>query len=136
MQKRRVSTGWTAVLLVFLLVAVASGAEKRFGGVGLQVVPTVDGNLVVLKVVDGSPAMEGGLRPGDLIIQVDDFLLRGSDFSEVVSRYLWGEIGTLLTLKYLRPGKTGIHTATLRRVAMNPRAAAPPGVKMISPPEK
>jgi membrane-associated protease RseP (regulator of RpoE activity) len=115
---------------------ICTAAENHFGGVGLQVVPIETGDLAVLNVVKGSPAMEGGLKPGDLIVRVDNFPLKGSDFSEVVSRYLWGKIGTIVTLKYLRPGEVGIHSATLKRVAMNPEAVAPPGVKMISPGEK
>lgn len=107
--------------------------EKSFGGVGLQVVPTVKGELVVLKVMNGAPAAAGGLLPGDMIVEVDGFPLGGSDFSDVVSRYLWGEPGTPVTLKYLRPGETGLHSVTLRRVPLNPEADRTPGVKMLTP---
>lgn len=125
---------WFFWLLAALLVPAAAGAgAQAFGGVGLQVVPIVSGELVVLQVVPGSPAERGGVRPGDLIIQVDRLDLRGSDFAEVVGTYLWGEIGKSITLAYLRPGEQGRRSAQLKRVAMNPEAAAPPGVKMILP---
>jgi C-terminal processing protease CtpA/Prc len=130
--------GFWVPLSLFLVLGgiVCAEAENHFGGIGLQVVPTVTGDLAVLNVVKDSPAMEVGLKPGDLIVQVDDFPLKGSNFAEVASRYLWGEIGTTVTLKYLRPGEEGIRSATLKRVGMNPQATAPPGVKMISPGEK
>ncbi len=123
---------WLLVVLMFV-PAVLPAAEKPFGGVGLQVVPTATGELAVLNVIPGSPAERGGLRPGDLIIQVDRLSLRGSDFTEVVSRHLWGEIGQPVTLIFLRPGQKGRRSGTLRRVAMDPEAAAPPGVEMIQP---
>jgi hypothetical protein len=42
------------LLGLFLLVPLtsASAEEQRFGGVGLQVVPTITGELVVLNVLD------------------------------------------------------------------------------------
>lgn len=126
-----------ALLVAILLCPVVSAAEeKAFGGVGLQVVPTVDGDLVVLNVVKGAPADEGGLRPGDLIVRVDGFSLKGSDFNEIVSRYLWGEAGTTVTLKYFRPGKEGLHSTTLRRIPLNADVDPPDGVKMLRPGDK
>ena len=55
-----------AVLLISLLFSASfalSGetADDEFGGVGLQVVPTVEGDLVVLRVVEKSPAAQSGL---------------------------------------------------------------------------
>jgi carboxyl-terminal processing protease len=121
-----------------LLLAVPSAlvaAEKAYGSVGLQVVPTAKGELVVLSVVPGAPAQTAGLQPGDLIVQVDDFALAGSDFAEVVPRYLWGPIGSSVTIIYLRPGEPGRHSLTLQRAVLKP-VAAPPGVKMLTPDKK
>jgi carboxyl-terminal processing protease len=130
---RRGRLGGLLIVFFVLWSGHSLALEKVFGGVGLQVVPTVKGELVVLKVVSGAPAATGGLLPGDLIVEVDDFPLEGSDFSDVVSRYLWGEAGTPVTLKYLRPGQTGLHAVTLRRVPLSPEASRTPGVKMLTP---
>ncbi|HKK01987.1 MAG TPA: PDZ domain-containing protein [Desulfuromonadales bacterium] len=133
--KVRQLLGLAAVLLVVCLAAgVASAKESRFGGVGLQVVPTTRGDLVVLGVVADSPASRAGLRPGDLIVRVDDFRLAGSDFKMVASKYLWGRIGTTVVLHYLRPGVAGHHAVTLRRAALKPPPPTPPGVHMMTPP--
>lgn len=131
----RSSTRLASVLLAFFLLwpGGAPAREKAFGGIGLQVVPTIEGELVVLNVVDDTPAAEAGLLPGDLIVQVDDFSLKGSDFTDVVSRYLWGEAGTEVTLKYFRPGKEGLNSATLLRVPMNTEVERPAGVRMLTP---
>ena len=122
------------LLAYFLFLAgTASAGEKDFGGVGLQVVPTIIGELVVLNVVKGAPAVEGGIRPGDLIVQVDDFFLKGSDFTDVVSRILWGEAGTSVTLRYLRPGREGLNSVILRRVPLNTEVERPAGVRILTP---
>jgi len=139
MNSRRINiTHLGLLLVVFVLLAGLSSspaAEKPFGSVGLQVVPTVKGELVVLGIVAGAPAAAAGLQPGDLIVQVDDFALAGSDFSEVASRYLWGPVGSSVTIVYLRPGEEGRHSQTLNRAALKP-APPPPGVKMLTPGKK
>ncbi len=124
------------LLAAFLVVGFESAAAGEFGGVGLQVVPTVRGELVVLNVLPGSPAEQAGLKPGDLILKVDDFALEGSEFSEVVSRYLWGEAGTSLVLDYLRPGEAGFRSARLRREPLKGEVETPPGVKMLQPEDR
>lgn len=128
--------GVSLLLLILFWAAVGQAQNQRFGGVGLQVVPTVDGDLVVLNVLKTSPAQTAGLRPGDLIVQVDDFPLKGSVFKEVVSRYLWGEVGTKVTLKYLRPGMVGSHSVTLKRVSLTSKPTRTPGVRLLEPKNK
>lgn len=130
----------TLIALLFTGLMLASpaslpAAEMTGGSIGLQVVPTAKGELVVLNVVPGAPAEIGGLQPGDLIVQVDDFPLAGSDFAEVVPRYLWGPVGGSVTIVYLRPGEPGRHSLTLKRAALNP-VESPPGVKMLTPDKK
>jgi len=129
-----------AAVLVLALIAPglftplsdnAIGAES--GSIGLQVVPTASGELVVLDVVPGAPAAVAGLLPGDLIVKVDDFSLAGSVFAEVVPRHLWGEVGSSVTITYLRPGQSGSVVLTLRRAALEQNVAPPPGVKMLKP---
>jgi carboxyl-terminal processing protease len=123
----------TGLLLMMLAAAPSGAAEKPFGGIGVQVVPTATGELAVLRVVEGTPAWSEGLRPGDLIVKVDDFGLLGSDFTEVVRQHLWGEVGSTITLHYLSPGSTGLRSVTLQRVPIDVQGTQTPGVKMILP---
>jgi len=124
-----------SVLVVFipLLISLIGTAVAGEGaaGVGLQVVPTDKGELVVLHVVEDSSAQAVGLRPGDLLIQVDELVLSGSDFEEVARRYLWGESGSEVTLRYLRPGLAGVHRVTLRRQVLKATIDEPAGVRML-----
>jgi C-terminal processing protease CtpA/Prc len=134
----------TLLTLIVLFIAGLSLAfpaslvatEKTGGSIGLQVVPTGKGELVVLNVIPGAPAEIGGLQPGDLIVQVDDFPLAGSDFAEVVPRYLWGPVGSSVTIFYLRPGEAGRRTLTLKRTELKKFVAPPPGVELLTPDKK
>lgn len=112
----------------------ADAEEKDFGGVGLQVVPTIKGELVVLNVIENAPAAAGGLMPGDLIFQVDDFPLQGSEFGKVVSEYLWGPVGSTVELFYRRPGVSGVNRASLQRSRIDPRLTVTPTVRNIPSP--
>lgn len=113
----------------------AAQTRPAFAGVGVQVVPTARGDLVVLTTVPGSPAEAGGLKPGDLIVRVDDFPLAGSDFLEVVRERLWGKAGSTVEIRFLRPGEAGEKSVRLRRVPLSGTVASPPGVEMVAPPE-
>ncbi len=124
------------LLLTLLLGGLWFGqadAEERFGGIGAQVVPTVNGELVVLGVLPGSPAARGGLRPGDMIVEVDGFALKGSDFHQVVLGRLWGNAGSEVRLRFLRPGRLGSRELTLKRVELQPGREELPGVRFLPP---
>jgi C-terminal processing protease CtpA/Prc len=119
------------LLGLFLLVPVTSvsAEEQRFGGVGLQVVPTISGELVVLNVLEETPASEKGVLPGDLIFQVDDFPLQGSDFGVVVSEHLWGPVDSQVEIFYRRPGVAGVSRVVLKRSSIDPRLTVTPAAQ-------
>ncbi len=119
------------LLGLFLLVPVTSvsAEEQRFGGVGLQVVPTITGELVVLNVLEETPASEKGVLPGDLIFQVDDFPLQGSDFGVVVSEHLWGPVDSQVEIFYRRPGIAGVIRVVLKRSSLDPRLTVTPAAQ-------
>ena len=107
----------------------AAENSGKLGSVGLQVVPTATGELVVLQVPAGTPEASSGMRPGDMIVQIGDFPLAGSDFAKVVSQHLWGPEGSRIVIHYLRPGETGRKTATLKRAAADPKLTVSPAVR-------
>jgi C-terminal processing protease CtpA/Prc len=108
---------------------VMAESSRKLGSVGLQVVPTATGELVVLQVPTGTPAASAGVKPGDLIVQVDDFPLAGSDFAEVVAQRLWGTEGSQVVIHYLRPGETGRKSVVLRRAAADPKLTVSPAIR-------
>lgn len=121
--------GLLLVLSLFVLVTNTFAEEQKFGGVGLQVVPTIDGDLVVLNVLQETPASQKGVLPGDLIFQVDDFPLRGSDFGVVVSEHLWGPVNSQVEIFYRRPGVAGVNRAVLTRSSLDPRLTVTPAAQ-------
>jgi len=124
-----------AMILSSSFLACATVSAGEFGGIGLQVVPVATGELVVLKVLSGSPAGEAAFKSGDFIVEVDGTALAGSSFNDMVPKVLWGQPGSRVTLKFLRPGELGTRTLTLTRVPMNLPQEAPPQVKMLVPTE-
>ncbi|KIH76793.1 hypothetical protein GFER_06645 [Geoalkalibacter ferrihydriticus DSM 17813] len=89
---------------------------------------------MVLALVENSPAAAAGVLPGDLIIAVDGFPLRGSDFAEVVSRHLWGPVGSSAAITLLRPGREGIEQMQIERISLKGAALeALPGIEMLEP---
>ena len=127
---------------LMLVLALFTGgyafAQPSFGTVGLKVVPTERGHLIVLGLVPDSPADNVGLEPGDLIVQVDGFALAGSDFEKVVREYLWGAPGTEVRLVFMRPGEKGKRIVKIQRAVRRSEEAgdSPPGVRLIVPPGK
>jgi len=120
----------TGVVLALACTLVAAAPPaKDFGSVGLQVVPTIEGDLVVLRVVEATPAANQGVRPGDLIVRVDDFVLKGSDFGKVVAEHLWGPVGSRVTLHYLRPGVAGPQSVVLNRIRLEPALTITPAAQ-------
>ena len=121
---------------MILGTAATAPADEKKIGVGLQVVPTSRGELVVLAVVAGSSAANAGLLPGDLIVSVAGKTLEGRAFEDVARRLLWGEEGSSVEMVILRPGEAGKKNLFLQRTKLKGRVEAPIGVQMIVPGEE
>ncbi|TVQ75081.1 MAG: S41 family peptidase [Phycisphaeraceae bacterium] len=79
-------------------------AEGNFTGVGIQISLNESMELRVVTPVFGTPAAEAGIRPGDLIREVDGDSTVGMQLSQAVERIV-GERGTPVTLTIERPGE-------------------------------
>ena len=121
----------TLVLILFPVLSVAD--EKEFGSIGAQVVPTSSGEVVVLQLVSNAPADTAGLRPGDLIVEIDGVALRGLDFKTVTREHLWGFVGEPVNVVWLRPGEAGRKESKLVRVKIDRESLRHPDVKMLDP---
>jgi carboxyl-terminal processing protease len=85
----------------------------RFEGIGAYV-EMKDGHVVIVAPMDGSPAQQAGLRPGDVILKVDGENVAGLPIDQVVGRIL-GPAGTSVTLTILTPGTEQSQDVTLVR---------------------
>jgi len=75
----------------------------EFGGLGLEVT-LEDGTIRVVAPLDGTPAHQAGLLPGDRIIRLEDTLVQGMSLDEAVSQ-MRGEPGTQIRLLIVREGQ-------------------------------
>ncbi len=89
------------------------GTSGEFGGLGLEV-DTDNGFIRVVAPIDDTPAARAGIRPGDLIIRLDDRSTRGMDLNEAVS-LMRGQPGTDVTLTITREGRDEPLEVTLTR---------------------
>lgn len=60
--------------------------EGEFQGIGAFVETNARGNLVIVSPVEGGPADMAGIRPGDIILEVDGESLEGFSTLEAVAR--------------------------------------------------
>ncbi|HEY8555478.1 MAG TPA: S41 family peptidase [Burkholderiales bacterium] len=76
--------------------------EGQFGGLGIEV--TMENGFVkVVSPIEDTPAAAAGLKPGDLIIRLDDKAVKGMELTEAV-RLMRGKPGTDITLTVVREG--------------------------------
>ena len=76
----------------------------EFQGIGAYV-EEVDGHIVIVSPIEGSPAEAAGLQPGDILLEADGIDLRGlsADEGSAVGR---GPAGTTVYLVIERDGQT------------------------------
>jgi carboxyl-terminal processing protease len=114
---------WRAGILALALIAFASGNEKeRFGGVGLTVAQLFDqeskgnrGDLVVLDIMENSPAVDKNIKSGDIITHIDGKEVKGEEFGSIILKRLRGEIGSLVEITIKRPRETKPLSVKLKR---------------------
>lgn len=78
----------------------------RFGGLGIEVgredgVDDGSGYIRVVSPIEGTPAFRAGVKPGDLIVKIDDANVKGLKLNEAVAK-LRGAPGTKVTLTIAR----------------------------------
>jgi len=87
--------------------------KGEYCGVGIEV--TMEGGyLTVLAPIEGSPAYEAGLMPGDRIVRVNGEPIRGLSFLAAIRR-LKGKRGTKVEIEVLRAGVNHPLSFTLTR---------------------
>ena len=74
-----------------------------FGGLGIEV-GQEDGLVKVISPMDGTPAAEAGIQPGDFISHVDGESLMGLSLDDAVEK-MRGPIGSEVTVTILREGE-------------------------------
>ena len=87
--------------------------QGEFGGLGIEV-GMEDGFVKVVSPLEDSPAWRAGIKPGDLIVRLDDTPVKGMTLSDAVKR-MRGKPKTQITLTIVRKGETKPIVVTLTR---------------------
>ncbi len=80
-----------------------NGIAQQYVGVGIRISQD-DQGIYVVEVFEGSPAMEGGMLPGDYIVAVNETSMAGRTLEELTERVM-GLENTAVTLTVLRDGE-------------------------------
>ena len=85
----------------------------EFSGLGLEV-GMDNGYLTVIAPIDGSPAAEAGMLPGDIILKLDGTTIKGKSLNEAVDQ-MRGPVGSEIIVTIGRAGETQPFDLTLVR---------------------
>ncbi|MBI3527576.1 MAG: S41 family peptidase [Betaproteobacteria bacterium] len=92
----------------------------RFGGLGMEVGMEA-GAVRVVSTFEDSPALQAGLRPGDLITRLNEVSVEGLTLDQAIQR-VRGEPDTSIALTVLRKGDVEPHVVTVRRAIIHSRS--------------
>ncbi|MGZ8256274.1 MAG: S41 family peptidase [Gallionella sp.] len=77
-----------------------SSTQGEFGGLGLEV-GMEDGLVKIVSPIEDTPAYEAGVKAGDLILKLDDTLVKGLSLSDAVKK-MRGKPGSKIVLTIIR----------------------------------
>src|SRR5512135_1313600 len=104
------------------------GTQGEFGGLGIEV-GMEDGFVKVVSPIEDTPAYKAGIKPGDLIIKLDETPVKGMTLNEAVKR-MRGKPDTKITLTIARKGESQPIVVTLTRAIIHVRSVKS---KLIEP---
>jgi carboxyl-terminal processing protease len=104
------------------------GTQGQFGGLGIEV-GMEDGFVKVISPIEDTPAFRAGIKPGDLIIRLDDTPVKGMTLADAVKR-MRGKPDTEITLTISRKGEPQPIVVTLKRAVIRVQSVKS---KMIEP---
>ncbi len=90
-----------------------SSTQGEFGGLGLEV-GMEDGLVKVVSPIEDTPAYEAGVKSGDLILKLDDTLVKGLSLNDAVKK-MRGKPGSKIVLTILRKNELKPLSITVTR---------------------
>jgi len=104
------------------------GTQGQFGGLGIEV-GMEDGFVKVISPIEDTPAYKAGIKPGDLIVKLDDTPVKGMSLNDAVKK-MRGKPNTQITLTISRKGESAPIVVTLTRAVIRVQSVKS---KMIEP---
>jgi len=96
------------------------GTQGEFGGLGIEV-GMEDGFVKVVSPIEDTPAFKAGVKPGDLIVKLDDTPVKGMTLNDAVKR-MRGKPGSTIRLTIVRKGVDKPVVLTLTRAVIKIRS--------------
>src|SRR5499426_3981565 len=92
------------------------GTQGQFGGLGIEV-GMEDGFVKVISPIEDTPAFRAGIKPGDLIIKLDDTPVKGMSLNDAVKK-MRGKPNTSIVLTISRKGESAPVVVNLTRAVI------------------
>jgi carboxyl-terminal processing protease len=104
-------------------------SEGAYDGLGIEVVQNPDRTLTVIAPIDDTPAARAGIRPGDIITEIDGTVISADNVDAAVES-MRGEPGSEIRLTLLRgdspePIRLTLVRETIRVASVRARALEP-----------
>lgn len=115
-------TGHSAFLTPEEKEARHTSVAGSFTGIGAEL-GVRDGLPVIVAPIDGTPAAEAGLQPGDILVRVDGEDVTTLPLNEIVEK-VRGPAGTPVELTILRPADNQTHEIAITRREIDVPAAS------------
>ncbi|OZA26110.1 MAG: peptidase S41 [Hydrogenophilales bacterium 17-61-9] len=96
------------------------GTQGEFGGLGIEV-GMEDGFVRVVSPIEDTPAFKAGVKPGDLIVKLDDTPVKGLSLNDAVKR-MRGKPGSNIKLTISRKGVDKPIVITITRAVIKIRS--------------
>jgi carboxyl-terminal processing protease len=90
--------------------------QGEFGGLGIEV-GMEDGLVKVISPIEDTPAYHAGIKSGDLIIKLDETLVKGLTLNDAVKK-MRGKPGSRITLTVLRKSEPKPFTVVVTRAVI------------------
>ncbi|MGI6308166.1 MAG: S41 family peptidase [Dethiobacteria bacterium] len=110
---RSLDDPYTAYLNPEYLEEMLIHTTGSLSGIGVEIVED-EGEILIIRVIEGTPAHYTGLLPGDHIAEVDGISMSGVDINEA-ARLLRGPSGTSVEVVIQRAGEKDLLQVTLTR---------------------
>lgn len=91
--------------------------EGNYEGIGIAL-DVFENQFIIISVFEGSPALEAGLEPGDIIEKIDQKAVKGYSIEEVITA-IKGPSGTKVNMTIKRDGQSISKEITRKNIVMD-----------------
>jgi len=87
--------------------------EGKFGGLGIEITMR-EGVLTIVSPIEGTPAFDAGLKPGDVIVKIEGEVTKDITLNDAVKK-MRGDPGTDITITIFREKERKLQDVTITR---------------------